>query len=51
MFVIYRIESDKGLQFDLQRRDFDLAGYFVGKTCMLILALFRFVWVGKFFLD
>jgi hypothetical protein len=35
LFVIYRCESDTGLQFDLQRRDFDLAGYFAGKTCML----------------
>jgi hypothetical protein len=35
LFVIYHFESETGLQFDLQRRDLDLAGYVAGKTCML----------------
>jgi hypothetical protein len=49
-FGFYRFEIDTGLQFDLQRRDFGLLGYFVVKL-YAILALLRFVLVAKLFLD
>ena len=36
LFVIYRFESDIRLHFDLQRRDFDVAGYFAGKNISVV---------------